>query len=504
LCIVAPSEEYLGLAGVRIRYRRIAEHLARHGHGLEIEVIDQFRSPAHFVHDAYVFSKCYDERSVLIGQLLRGSARIVGIDMFDDYFSQRADARFVAYRDWLRSMAGVCDFFLCSTQRMQEVVRGYMPDLPGHVLNDPYDDADATRIALAARRNLEAAHAQRRIAACWFGVGDNPHFEVGLHDLHAFGNALARLQQRGWDVHLSILTNRRALGVSGLERLQRLPVRWDLDEWTEERERELLARSLVAFIPVNAQAFSIAKSLNRAISALTAGTQVLSNGYPLYAPLDPFIYGDPSQLLDDLTRHELRLRDATLPALLELLGRIGDPNEEARRCAAFLESHSRRKSAGDTARADEAPATARVGVLHGVRSLGAVHQMAQRLKQLSIGSPFAIESLNYDLRFALGDRGNVVAQLSEAAATALPPTLKRRLTPGTSVTGKDVHCLDASALWPQPAATLVLHLRGAPTRAGRLVGYGSAMVAVRDIALALFPSIELLRSEIEVPYHAAN
>lgn len=501
LCIVAPSEEYLGLAGVRIRYRRIAEHLQRHGHALEIEVIDRFRSLPQFVHDAYVFSKCYDGRSVLIGQLLRGSARIVGIDMFDDYFSQRADSRFVAYRDWLRSMVEVSDFFLCSTQRMHEVVHGYKPDLPGHVLNDPYDDADATRIAQVARRNLEAAHAQRRVAACWFGVGDNPHFEVGLHDLHAFGEALARLQQRGWDVHLSILTNRRALDVSGLERLRRLPLRWDLDEWTEERERELLARSLVAFIPVNAQAFSIAKSLNRAISALTAGAQVLSNGYPLYAPLDPFVYRDPDALLEDLERRELKLREASLPTLLGLLGSIGDPNEEAARCAAFLESHSQRKSAGAAPRMSEASAC--VGVLHGVRSPGVVHQTAQRLKQLSIGSPFAIESLNYDLRFVRGDRGSVVAQLSDTATTALPPALRRRLTAGTSSTGKPVHCLDASALCPRPAATLAPHLRGAPGRAGRLVAYGSAMLAVRDIAQALFPHIELHLSELESPYHAA-
>lgn len=41
LCVLAPSEEYLNQAGVRIRYRRISEDLQSFGVDLSIEVIDK-------------------------------------------------------------------------------------------------------------------------------------------------------------------------------------------------------------------------------------------------------------------------------------------------------------------------------------------------------------------------------------------------------------------------------------------------------------------------------
>jgi hypothetical protein len=105
LCVIAPSQDYLSLAGVRIRYNRIAPRLHAHGHELDIEVIDQYRTNDQFSHDAYLFSKCYDVRSLLIATMLRDKGKLVGVDMFDDYFSQSHDSRFVAHRDWLRSMS---------------------------------------------------------------------------------------------------------------------------------------------------------------------------------------------------------------------------------------------------------------------------------------------------------------------------------------------------------------------------------------------------------------
>ena len=500
ICVVAPSQEYLGLAGVRIRYQRIAQHLEQHDHELGIEVIDQFRSLSHFSHDAYLFSKCYDARTALIGRVLRDSGRIVGVDVFDDYFSQQADSRFVAHRDWLRSMSKVTDFFLCSTARMQEVVSEFLPRVPGQILNDPFDEADASRIATAAQRNLERALATRRIDVAWFGVGDNPHFAVGLHDLHAFSHGLAPLDRDGWKVRLSILTNRRALDTNGLARLRQLPVPWTLDEWTVEGERALLNDTLVSFIPVSAQQFSIAKSLNRAISALTAGTQVLSNGFPLYAALGAFVYDSADALTADLARGTLRLRSATVHRLLDQLSTQGDPRIEAANCARFLEQTLRSKVASQPSVSGTEPV--RVGIVHGVRSLGVVHQLAQRLKHLSIGSPFSTESLNYDLRFATQDPGRLVVQLSDAAVEQLAGRLRRRLTSGVSATGRAVQCLDADCLPPRPAAVIARQLQHA-TRAERLVAYAPIMMAVQETARALFPAIELQVSEVEPPFHSS-
>ncbi len=495
LCVVAPSEEYLRLAGVRIRYRRIADHLEALGHALSIELIDNLRSSSQFKDDAYLFSKCYDARSRLIGRLLRGQGRHVGVDLFDDYFSQQDDSRFVCHRDWLHAMAGVADFFLCSTPRMHAVASQFLAGVPGHILNDPFDRADPQRITEACARNLERTLRTDRIDVAWFGVGDNPHFAVGLRDLHAFGHVLARLGRGGRSVRLRILTNRRALDADGLARLQRLPVAWDLDEWSVEAEEALLADSLAAFIPVNAQPFSIAKSLNRAVSALTAGTQVLSGGHALYQPLADLVYRAPEALLADLQAQRLLLREDSVPALLALLDLHGSPLHEAQRCASFLQAIQQRSSL--PAKNANQP---QLGILHGVRSLGVVHQTAQRLKQLSIGSPFSIPTLNYDLRLATLPDGSLAVHLSDTARARLAPAMQQRLTPAKSITGRDVHELDAAVLPAAATAVLRQHLH-LPTRAHKLVAYGPVMQAMQVIALALFPGLDIQASEAEPPFH---
>ncbi len=240
ICVIAPTQEYLNLAGVRIRYLRIEEHLRAQGHQLSIEVIETFRALSHFKHDVYLFSKCYDARSVLIARLLSKTGKLVGIDFFDDYFSQKNNSNFVCHREWARTMAEFVDFFLCSTLRMQEVISAYMPDIPSHILNDPFDNIDLDKIAATSERNLERTLSTGQLEVAWFGVGDNPHFAVGLRDLFAFRSDLHDLGRSGFTVKLSILTNRRALTAEGLEMIRRLPVSYSLDEWSVDKEAALL------------------------------------------------------------------------------------------------------------------------------------------------------------------------------------------------------------------------------------------------------------------------
>jgi len=501
LCILVPSEDYLGQAGVRIRYQRIEPALRALGHDVVLEVIDQYRSLRQFSHDVYLFSKCYDTRSTLIATLLRGSGRLVGVDLFDDYFSQTGDPRFVCHRDWLSAMGKVSDFFMCSTPRMLSVGQAFMPGVPGHVLNDPYEEADPQLIADTVERNRQAALSRRCIGAVWFGVGDNPHFAVGLRDLHAFGHGLAALATNGFDVNLRILTNRRALTAGGLELLRRLPVHWQLDEWSIQAEREVLTTSVVAFIPVNAQPFSIAKSLNRAVSALTAGTQVLSNGFPLYEPLSDFVYDNPADIVADLESDALKLRRATVQPFAELMSRLADPARETQQLASFLTTVLERKRTHEPWQEASAVPPGLVGVIHGLRSLGVVHQATQRLRQLSIGTPYSVETLNYDLRPVLTETGDVLVQLSDTAFNLLDKKCQRGWTDGTAVAGR------LQRLQPLrhtcPALVSRMKARFAErSRAERLLGYEALMRDMTEIAHTLFPGIELLLSEGEAPFHA--
>ena len=504
-CVIAPKEAYLVQAGVRIRYQRIAEHLAAAGHTLAIEVIDELRSAGELQHDVYLFSKVYDARSYVIARQLSRAGKLVGVDLFDDYFSQGADSRFTAQRRWLRPLAGWCGYVLCSTPRMKAVARHYMPGVPVHILNDPYEEIDFDWIADEVDRKLERALAQGRIDVAWFGNGDNPHFSVGLKDVQAFGTALGRLARGGFQVRLQLLTNRRARGADGLEALRRLSVPWTLDEWSLAGERDLLRQSLVAFIPVNAQAFSAAKSLNRAVSALSSATQVLSSGYPLYEPLHEFIYRDPADLLAGIEARQLRMRRETMPMLAGRFAEWADPAGEAQK---FLDFFARVLAADlvlETASATDAePAPddeMGLGIVHGTRSGSDVHQLVQRHGYFSIGSPYAHESLHYDVRLVgATDETPFAVEIEERALARMREDLRPLLRQGPPRKGRAVWQIALADAFPAQSEALARAFASRKSRLASYATYAAGMAAMFQVVEAMYPGIQLLLSEFEAPH----
>lgn len=487
--IVAPSEQYMALAGVRIRYMRMISRLETAGHQLEIMQLADFDRRIPMESDVYVFSKCYDARSFSVATAIRAQGRLVGIDVFDDYFDQSRDSQFVRHREWLRTMSGLCDFFLCSTPRMHEVVKQFMPGTPGHVLNDPFDAFDAKSVGDMAHEKLAAARRERHIDVLWFGVGDNPNFHIGLKDLAAYGDSLQQIRRRGFDVSLRILTNRRALDLDGLGSISRLTVPHSVEEWSQARETELLAQSFLAFIPVNAQAFSIAKSLNRAVTALTGGAQILSPGYPLYKPLEEFIYDAADDFIDDVESGRLKVRRATTKALSHTLGKWGDPDRESKKLMDFLQHIADRSGAGSSS-------GTLVGVLHGTRSPVDCHKAAQRLGHLSIAGQINAPKLNYDIRFSIDENG-AQAQLSATAKQALHIDLRQALAPATSTSGKAVNMLRLNDVLPGHPLS---GLRADEGAKAMVSAYVDRINLIEDAVQRLFPGIRIYHSELDPPF----
>lgn len=485
ICVLAPSEEYLKQAGVRIRYRRLEAPLAAMGHELYIVPIDSFQRSEELVHDVYLVSKCYDGRSLIAAQHIAASGRLLGIDLFDDYFSQVDDSRFVRLRLWLNQLLPCADFLLFATEAMSGLARQLAPAHPTHVMNDPFDKFDADGLAVALDAKLSRVQETKVLDVAWFGMGDNPHFPVGLNDLVSYGDELSRLRGHGFDVRLHILTNKRALTPRALIMLRRLAISFTLEEWSEEREAALLERCAVCFLPVNAQAFSVVKSLNRAVTALTAGTQVLSAGYPLYEALSAFVYRGAKTLVDDLKQNQPLLRSETLEPFTQLLAGLASPEHEARRLMAFLESA---RPASPTA------ATVTVAAIHGKESGGEVHKFVQRMGGLSVASPFAGPKLNYDLRFSWRESGpGIDVLIASKKRHLLPPEIARGASAHGRLLTTDYHRL--------PAAELK-HLSEWNSALGRLrepvadaAVYGEVMSLVSDTLGSLFPGVACVISE---------
>lgn len=387
IVVLVPSTQSIESAGVRIRYGRLTSALTDLGVSISVIPIDDFSAKAADC-DAVVISKCYDARSLVVAAALSGRDIQVGVDLFDDYFSKTEDPRLRHYRTWLRQMLKLSDFVLCSTPAMAAVAESYGTTLAIHTMNDPAPP----QMEEDLRRVLERKRAQAKqlgvLRLCWFGMGDNPLFPVGLEDLAAFGSALRSLAAAGIPLELSILTNRRALNGGGLALIESLPIEARVEEWSESGERDLLAQCDLCLLPVAAQPFSVSKSLNRAVTALSAGCQVLSLGFPLYAAFADLLYRDPVGFILDWKRGQFRLREDTAGKLLQILEEKASSANEAEALLSFLRS----LPSGRDERGDQPFA-----LLHGLGTTPAAHEAAKALGLMSVATPFCTLPLSFDL-----------------------------------------------------------------------------------------------------------
>ena len=496
ICVVLSSEQQKQSAAARIRYQRLQPLLKQRGHSLEFQLIQDVVGSHCQTHDIYLLSKCQDARAVLLAHQVKQAGKSVGVDLFDDYFSQSSDSRFIRLRHWLRSISPLCSFILCSTSGMADIARQYAPEVPVQILNDPSPPVDKSQLADQLAEKVKNAQATRRIDIAWFGMGDNPSFPVGLADLVGFGCEIDRLRGHGYEVKLEIMTNSRAMTPDRLADLKRLSTPYTLSEWSEPAEIELLKRSLLAFLPVNAQSFSRVKSLNRAITALCYGAQVLSAGFPLYGALGAFIYRDSNRFLADLDRDQLALRNETLPAFLNNLQEHADVKKESDRFVQFLESLEVSKKL-----TSQAPLLA---VIYGKATLEDVYRFAQKQGALSVASPFCCQKLNFDVRFPFADNMEEGLDLlvSKNKMVLVAPEAQRYFTPYGTVLSTDYMRLNNLSAFPEMAVKLK-SLTSSASPAANAAAYPLVMSACKATLQRIFPGIDCVLSEESkaIPWH---
>ncbi len=471
------SEAFATSAGMRIRYDRFRD--AAIGHDVSIvarPIAEVIREP--FDQDVYVFCKTFTPMALALAAVLRNAGKGVGQDLFDDYFSQSGDARLQPYRGWLRQMGRLTDFAICTTPRMAEVVSPFMPDRPISVVGDPVLAYDAARVTILSERKVARARAERRLKLAWFGIGDNPFFPVGIDDLTAAPTlqAIGQLRHLGWDVDLTVATNTRALDSAGLDRLRRLPVPPMILEWSEAVEQDLLKASDVVLLPVSDQGFSKAKSLNRALTAMEQGCQVLSLNAPLYAPLSDFVYRDVEALHGDLIDGTARIRPAAVPQLTELIRTLADPYANA---DAFVAA-ARQPQIGPA----RPPA-----IVHGVGSTIELHKYVGGQGGLSIGTPFSQPAWGYGLRFEVSEgRVEAFAAPVVAAALALPVAGGER-----QINGQTLVRIETAGLGID-FGPVVMDMRS-PNLAAIMAAYPRLMSTIVACCRAWLPNHELLVAE---------
>lgn len=481
LCVLMPSEEYRNQAGARIRYGRLLSALQAAGHELTLRAMGGFNA-GEAEHDIYLFSKVNDAQALICAYVLRQRGKLVGVDLFDDYFSQWADSRFARFRVWLATIIENIDFVLCSTPSMANIARRYRKDIPIHVMNDPLEGDPNSSIGEDLASKLSFALETREIRLAWFGMGDNPHFRVGLSDLASCANILAQLRASQWSVSFRVLTNARALTVDGLALLRKLDIPFELELWSEEKEQSLLRESMVCLLPVNAQNFSIAKSLNRAITALSSACQVISPGFPLYDPLHPLIYATATDFLDDLAQGQLRFRADQTEVFAARMEALASVDREAQSLLGFLAGLPPVRSG----------AAMLFAVVHGVVTRGDIGKLTRGLGGLSVASPFCSANLGFDVRFLFEEGGVQLACLvSEKALPKLEPELQHLAEKHGKIGNENYWRI--SLVDHLSEALLQLEALPVPVQLSR---YSEAMNQIDTILPMLFGPLQTIVSEL--------
>lgn len=500
ILVIVPSAEHLKTAGVRIRYTRLQSALKELGHSLKIRPIAGLTAPDALKEDVFLISKVYDTRALLLMRALKARNKIVGVDFFDNYFTHPENARLVRTHDWAVAAAGLMDFALCATEKMKSLLAAeLLIDKPVHVVNDPYEKFEPSYVSKCLATKMDRTRLTGRLHLGWFGIGNNPYFPVGLADLFAYRDHLAAFRTCGYEVHLTVMSNMTAQSSQTHAMLSELNLPYSLEEWSEEREKALIEKCLVCFLPVSGQSFSVVKSPNRAISAFSHGAQVLSVGFPLYKALAPFVYSSAGDIVADLDADRLVLRPETVGQLADLLENQGSPATEARALSAFLATLGKAGTPRRRAAKRELAA-----IVHGRQSPAAIEKYVRALNHLTISSPFSSAEQTSDVRLSFNEK-TPAFQLSAAAVKALLPKFKKSLEPLTS--RKDgAGSLPLSTVAKDGSGDFLEFVRNDYV-AGVIALYDPAMSKMADFAKILFGDIPVFFSEWESPLrveHAAR
>lgn len=340
ITVIIPSKKWIDSAGVRIRYKRLYPYFKFKNVELRITPLEEVITSCINQSNVVIICKIFEIDSIKIISLCHDLGIKVGVDLFDDYFSDPTLSVFSKQHDWLELAAKMCDFAICSTARMKAVASQFFDKQHIHQINDTKDPGipfEETRHLIKNKRDSLSFSNTLRIL--WFGIGDNPYFDVGIKDLSSYSNALFQIGRSCIPLKFTILTNERALTSANLSSISNLPIETKIEIWTEELEENLLRESDIAFMPVSHQNFSVAKSPNRCLTALTYGCQVLSNGFNLYSEFSNLIYKTTDELIEDCKTLNFKFNENSLQEFEKICNKLYECATEVSMFLRFLRSN---------------------------------------------------------------------------------------------------------------------------------------------------------------------
>ncbi|ABB33923.1 hypothetical protein [Synechococcus sp. CC9605] len=335
--IIYPNKEWMNSGGARIRYKRLEPFIKAKNVELVYKPINKVSVKLLKEVNIAIIVKVYGLDSLRIISFCKSCGIGVGIDLFDDYFSDETLNLLHDKYNWIKIASIMCDFVICSTEKMKEIAAKFVPKKSIHLVKDTCESnilSEETEELISQKVNSWKASGHLNIL--WFGIGDNPYFEVGIKNLANYSNSLFQFRKSFGSITFTILTNERALTQENLSFISNLPIEANVELWSPQLEAKLLREAHVTIIPVSHQQFSIAKSSNRCITALSYGCQVLSNGYNLYSDFTDLIYRSTGELIHHYKHDTLKLNNDSLPGFIDKCNANYNPEAQADNTVRFF------------------------------------------------------------------------------------------------------------------------------------------------------------------------
>jgi hypothetical protein len=306
------------VASARIRCMNPLSELQRRGFPVEL-----FRPDHASSYHAVVYSKLYDAASYAEAQRLRSEGIRVVVDLCDNHFyNPGGNAELARAGSELRRMLRVADHLVASTAELAAVMAaeaGGNP--PVTVIGDAVEETIPAVKQPSLLRWVHRARLRRLLgrlqrgremgaeaSLVWFGIHGGPHHEHGMADLQRI-QPVVEAMHRQHKLQLTVISNSRRKFAS-------LIAPWSVPthylEWSPVTFLDALRAHDVAVIPVTQNPFTICKSNNRVVTALSAGLAVVADSIPSYrefaeiSRLDDWNQG----LLEYVKDRDLRRRHA--------------------------------------------------------------------------------------------------------------------------------------------------------------------------------------------------
>ena len=291
-----------------VRVRAMTPALLLRQAGFDTLVTDQ-PPPDLDAHDVIIISKSFTDDDMWLAERAKQLGKPLIVDLCDDIFGEGRDA---ANADAFREQAALADAVTTTGEILRDTIAGEMGGdgkiviVPDHaetlpltrdlVAAFPPDPKQRVRVFGAgplrrAWRKLtgrERALDPNRKTVVWFGMAGLPGQGTGIEALAAIAPELNAVND---EIPLQLLIVSTAHGrASNAAQAFKFP--WAFRDWSLLSVYAHVGSADVCIIPNPPTAYAVAKSPNRALLALSAGTAVVASGSAAYAPLSDSIVID--------------------------------------------------------------------------------------------------------------------------------------------------------------------------------------------------------------------